>query len=85
MRRGILYFFDIFWDIELWREAESCKSLGSLGLFTPPPYMPIKGAFVIFCVCVRYQKRVLHMVEVWAVGFQDGHAQWKHNGFQNLN
>ena len=39
---------------------KSYKSPGSLGLFTPPPYMPIKGAFVVFFVCKISKEKLSH-------------------------
>ena len=61
-------FFGIFWDVELWKDATSCKSSWSLGLFSPPPYIPIKGAFVIFSMCVRYQKKSSSYGGAWDIG-----------------
>ena len=66
MQRGVSYFFSIFWDVKLWRKAESYKNPRSLGLFTPPPYKPIKGVFVISFMCIRYQNRALYVTKVWA-------------------
>ena len=68
MGRSIPYIFGIFWDVELWREATSYKSPWSLGLFTPPPYMPIKGAFVISFMHVRYQKKNSSYGVAWGIG-----------------